>query len=345
MAGGSSHPKGSSHKASSSSTFVSHRKSRWEPPNATATAKNPPAADPKQPKPKTDPSTKSGPTASPAKKKPPADPPSQSGASAIPSPGARFQFPDPAALGQPPPPAYGFHMLERRTIVLADGSVRSYFALPLDYQEFTPPPRPIDPAGRFLPVGHGGLGHELVGFDRRLPPGGQVSPGGFNRHQDYWNSLGLDGRGPMEGSMKRKFGEDEEKDHRRDEKEDLAKQRQHFLQYGNPNGFPAGPGGRGGGEFLTGTSGDESRAPKYMRIGDRYENVGFRQGGGGGSNNVGLKHLEVDQNALKKAFLNFSKLINENAHQRKIYLEEGKHSRLQCIACGRFDLIGSFLSC
>lgn len=245
-------------------------------------------------------------------------------------------------MGPPPPPAYGFHMLERRTIVLADGSVRSYFALPLDYQDF---PRPLESEGRFLPVGPGGHGHHELGggFDRRFPPGGPMSPGGFNRHQDYWNSLGLDGRGNMEGSMKRKFAKDEEKDLRRDEKEEFLKQRHQFMQYVHQNnGFSAvGPGGRGG-DFITGTSGDESRASKYMRICDGYENVGFRQtGGGSGSGNVGLKRHEIDQNALKKAFLNFSKLINENTHQRKNYLEEGKLSRLQCIACGRFDAIGS----
>lgn len=355
MAGGSNHPKGSSHKASSSfSASASHRKSRWESSTTTVAAntKNPSAGDPKQPKSKNDPSPKSGPTPSPAHSKPLTDPPHHPGAAGpVPSPGAVFPFMDPAAMGPPPPPAYGFHMLERRTIVLADGSVRSYFALPLDYQDLppAPPPRPLDPAGRFLPVGPGGLGHHELGggFDRRLPPaGGPMSPGGFNRHQDYWNSLGLDGRGHMEGSMKRKFTEEEEKDLRRDEKEELLKQRQQFMQYGHQNGFPvAGPGGRGG-QFLSGASGEESRAAKYMRIGDSYENIGLRQSGGGGggggsSGNVGLKHLEVDQNALKKAFLNFCKLINENPHQRKNYLEEGKLSRLQCIACGRFDIIGS----
>ncbi|XP_048333564.2 uncharacterized protein LOC107423170 isoform X2 [Ziziphus jujuba] len=349
MAGGSNHPKGSSHKASSSfSASASHRKSRWESSTTTVAAntKNPSAGDHKQPKSKNDPSPKSGPTPSPAHSKPLTDPPHHPGAAGpVPSPGAVFPFMDPAAMGPPPPPAYGFHMLERRTIVLADGSVRSYFALPLDYQDLppAPPPRPLDPAGRFLPVGPGGLGHHELGggFDRRLPPaGGPMSPGGFNTHQDYWNSLGLDGRGHMEGSMKRKFTEEEEKDLRRDEKEELLKQRQQFMQYGHQNGFPvAGPGGRGG-QFLSGASGEESRAAKYMRIGDSYENIGLRQSGGGGggggsSGNVGLKHLEVDQNALKKAFLNFCKLINENPHQRKNYLEEGKLSRLQCIACGR----------
>ncbi|XP_074292321.1 uncharacterized protein LOC141619193 [Silene latifolia] len=37
-----------------------------------------------------------------------------------------------------PPPSYGFQMLDRRTIVLADGSVRSYFALPPNYIDIPP---------------------------------------------------------------------------------------------------------------------------------------------------------------------------------------------------------------
>ena len=52
---------------------------------------------------------------------------------------------------------------------------------------------------------------------------------------------------------------------------------------------------------------------------------------------VGVKHhQQVDQEKLKKAFLHFAKLINENANQKKSYLEDGKQGRLQCIACGRF---------
>lgn len=172
----------------------------------------------------------------------------------------------------------------------------------------------MDPSGRFLPFG----------------PGGPAP--------DYWNSLGLDGRGPPEGSMKRKFGEEEEQ---RD-KAELAKHRPpQSMQFGNPNGFPAGPGNRG--EFLAGTSspfrremveprsGDDPRASKYMRIGGGFENAGFRQGGG---DNVGHKHLQVDQAALKKAFLHFAKIINENGAQKKIYVEDGKQGRLNCVACG-----------
>ncbi|KAB1214284.1 hypothetical protein CJ030_MR5G000427 [Morella rubra] len=313
MAGGN-HNKSASHKPSSSSASASHRKSRWESNNLPSDLTNK-SGDSKHHKPSSNPSPKPGPTPSPANQKNPTDTILHSGHGPIRSPGAPFPFTDPAALGPPPPPAYGFHMLERRTIVLADGTVRSYFSLPSDYQDF-PPPRPVDPTGRFLAMGAGpGPGPELGGFDKRFPP--PVSPGGFNRHQDYWNSLGLDGRGAAEG-MKRKYSEDDEKD-------EFTKQRQQFQHYGNPNGFPVGPSGERS-EFFPGTSGpfgrgDEYRASKYMRV--------------GGGDNVGLKHLEVDQNALKKAFLHCVKMVNENASQRKNYLEDGKHGRLQCIACGR----------
>ncbi|XP_062108341.1 uncharacterized protein LOC133819177 [Humulus lupulus] len=355
MAGGN-HAKGPSHKPSTASTATSasHRKSRWDPPSntntntnsntkskattATTTNTKSPATDPKTPKPKIDSSPKPGPTPSPAQPKPTTkDPPSSRPGNphTDPSPGShQFPFPDPAALGPPPPPAYGFHMLERRSIALADGSVRSYFALPPDYQDF--------PIGRFGPPGHG---YEMGGLDRRFPHGGPTSPGGgrYNRNQDYWNSLGLDGRGPGEGSLKRKYSEEEEKEKEKDLMEDFAKRRQHeqhYLPYGNPNGFPAGHGHRGG-EFSAGNNGEDSRSNKYMRdVGGLDNNVGFRQGsgsgGGAGGGDQGThKHLEVDQSELKKSFLRFTKVINESANQRKNYLENGKHSRLQCVACGR----------
>ncbi|KAM1328403.1 hypothetical protein ACFX13_012730 [Malus domestica] len=311
MAGGPP-PKGPPLHKPSSSSSASSRKSRWESyPNATATPtttnKNKNQPDPKSSK------TKPGPSPKPS----PAHPKNPTG----PSPrAAPFPFSDPASFGPPPPPVYDFHMLERRTFVLADGSVRSYFALPPDYQDFPPP---MNPPGRFMPFGPGG-------------PGGP----------DYWNSLGLDGRGPAEGPAKRKYAEEEG---HMDKAEELAMRRQQFMQYGNPNGFPGGPGGGGRGEFLPGPSspfrreagGSEGRANKYMRVGGGggggggHESVGFRQGGGGGGENVGLKHLQVDQIALKKAFLNFVKLIHENTQQRKTYLEDGKHGRLHCIACAR----------
>lgn len=224
-------------------------------------------------------------------------------------------------------------MLERRTIVLADGSVRSYFALPPDY--------PIDPPpGRFFPPIRPGIDPGL--FGNRFPP---HLDGPDARHQDYWDSLGLDGRGGGgggEGSGKRKYGGDEV------ERDELARQRKQQLLHDanvNPNGFPPR------GEFSLGTSesfkrdlmdpgrDSESRASKYMRVGGVYGNAGFRQSssGGVGNNDVTLKHLEVDQDALKKAFLHFVKLVNENAAQRRNYLEDGKQGRIQCVACGRFD--------
>ncbi|KAI4317829.1 hypothetical protein L6164_025665 [Bauhinia variegata] len=359
MAGGH-HSKASLQKPSSSSAPSSHRKSRWES-DATASNKKSPADpksdDGKRPKGVTDPSLRSNkPTPSPAHTKRRSEqspriysvlPSAQS--PRINSDGAAFPFQDLASLGPPPPPKYGFHMLARRTIVLADGSVRSYLALPPDYQDFIPPPHPVDPSGRLLPIGPG---LDQGGFDKRFPQGAPVTSGGFHlddqfgrgRLQDYWNSLGVDGRGPAEGSAKRKFGDEDVKD-RRDERDAIFRQKRQLLHYANPNGFPRGPGGDRD-EFSVGTSGPikrelldpsrdaELRASKYMRVGGIYDNVGFRQSGVVGDN-MPHKHLEVDQNALKKAFLHFIKLINENALQKKNYLEDGKQGRLRCIACSR----------
>ncbi|KAL7210207.1 hypothetical protein ACSBR1_031717 [Camellia fascicularis] len=361
MAGGKN-PKGSSHKPSSSSSH--HLKSRWESSNNPPSDKKPSSsaaagdskAPPPPPKPSSNQATpKSAPTPSPSHSKPPTDPTHQSGPGPT-HPGAPPSFPD--GIGPPPPPAYGFHMLERRSFVLADGSVRSYFALPPDYQDFTPPPpRPVMP--------HGGL--ELgLGFGKRFPPLGPMSPEFRDRedlfmrdrNRDYWNSLGLDGRGggPMphpENSLKRKGGDEGErgwKDERegKDGNDEFARQRQQLLQYGNaglnPNGYLIGFGERG--ELVAGTSnpyprdvadvgrGDELRASKYMRVGGGYENFHGRQAGIGGDN-VSHKHNDVDQSALKKAFLHFVKLINENVSQKKNYLENGKQAPLQCVACGR----------
>lgn len=200
-------------------------------------------------------------------------------------------------------------MLERRAIVLADGSVRSYFALPADY-EFAP---------RHLP------GPELPGPSSRFPPLGPMSPDMGDpflrdRGQEYFNLMG-----------KRKFGDEGEM--MRDDRE-LAWKRQQLLQLGNagvnPNGHP-------GGEFLAGPSnprdmagfggGDEFRMAKQIRIGGGYQGLQVNAGPN--------KHNEVDQSALKKAFLHFVKFINENANLKKLYLENGKQGPLNCIACGR----------
>ncbi|CAK9154384.1 unnamed protein product [Ilex paraguariensis] len=306
---GANPPKPSSHKPSSSSS--SHRKTRWESNNAKpSTAANhpspkPPSAAINNPSPK--PSNNPNKDNSSSTPKPRTNP---SPKTSDPTPsGPPFPFPDP-----PPPPAYGFHMLDRRTIVLADGSVRSYFALPPDYQDFTPPPRPVGPNGRLLPSGPELPGPGL-GFDRGGRPDLRDRDDLYmrNRNQDYWNSLGLDGRGngplpgSLENSLKRKFGDEE-----REGRERIDRQRQQLLQYANM-GLEIGPGTSGG--YMG--RGDEMRAPKYMRTGD----------------NTGLKHNEVDQSALKKAFLNFVKVIYENVNQKKNYLADGKQGPLQCVAC------------
>ncbi|KAK7280123.1 hypothetical protein RJT34_25185 [Clitoria ternatea] len=235
MAGGN-HPK-SSH----------HRKSRWEqqPNRKSPSDSKPPttAPDPKpKPKPNPNPNPNHNLNPNPSDHPPPLLP---------------FPFPDPTP---PPPPAYGFHMLERRTIVLADGSVRSYFALPPDYQDFT-----------------------------RFP----LSPPRF-RHPDP-------------SAAKRKFAATDD---------ELARQRDQLLRNAN-NGVPRP-------EFSAGPSAPlkrdlvdpELRASKLVRV-----------------DPVHARHLHVDQDALKKAFLHFAKAINENASQKKTYLEDGKQGRLQCVVC------------
>ncbi|XP_030515432.2 uncharacterized protein LOC115729126 [Rhodamnia argentea] len=326
MAGGRNHPK-YHHKPSNAtaSTASSYRtnttttpttnKSRFESSSAPHRSSDP------KPSPKTattKPSPKSGPYPSPARPRPPPVPNSPAPPRGTPS----HPFPDPTALGPPPPPSYGFHMLDRRTIVLADGSVRSYFALPPDYQDFVPPlpPRPLDPAaapsGRFFP---GAPRPELGGL-----PGPDAFRGGREelfvrgrQPQDYWNSLGLDlfGPGPGEGPSKRKFGGEGEDRDRVDDEQDKARKRQQVLQYGNPDRHPnPGPGGS-----FAGPSGEVFRGSMYGRA----------------IESARLEHQEVDHAKLKKAFLRFMKIINENGFHRKNYLENGKNGPLKCVACGR----------
>ena len=79
----------------------------------------------------------------------------------------------------------------------------------------------------------------------------------------------------------------------------------------------------------TSNVGGEIRAGKQMRI-SSGDGVGFVS-----SNNI-RNVGEVNQSALKKAFLHFVKVINENEADRKKYLEDRKQGRLQCVACGRF---------
>ncbi|GAB2294890.1 hypothetical protein Dimus_029082 [Dionaea muscipula] len=230
----------------------------------------------------------------------------------------------PRAPFTPPPSSYGFHMLDRRSIVLADGSVRSYLALPPDYQDFTPPVLRSGSSAQFFRPGHS----EMMAHGRFLPMG-PMSPDAFrgrddqfgrNRNtQDYWNSMGLDDHGGVEGSTKRKYAEEEGRE--RDGKDELARRRQQLLQYAN-----AGLGERR--SFFSATRSspvrgdDEMRSLKYPRTSGAFDN------------NVALKH-EVDPLALKKSFLNYAKVINENPNQKKNYLENGKYGPIQCIACGR----------
>lgn len=86
-------------------------------------------------------------------------------------------------------------MLHSRTIHLADGTIRSYFALPPDYQDFPPPP--IDRVG-------------MMGSD------------GFRNTDAPF--------GPNFMSLKRKFGYEEDRDIDGDE---FPRRKQKLLQYGN----------------------------------------------------------------------------------------------------------------
>uniref|UniRef100_A0A1J3F8I4 XS domain-containing protein n=1 Tax=Noccaea caerulescens TaxID=107243 RepID=A0A1J3F8I4_NOCCA len=215
---------------------------------------------------------------------------------------ASYPFPDSsAALGAPPAPTYGFHMLERRTIVLVDGSVRSYFALPPNYQDFPPRSRLADPAAnRFMGPEFG-----------RFPP---FHPEEFRDQRQLWDR--------QEGSMKRKYPGEEEFD-RRDERGEMMRQRQQFMHYANPNDQP----------LMAGTSspfrrdvGEDARAAKHMRIGSSRHENGAQE----------LKHFQVsDQVAIKKSFLDFVKRIYEDPSEKKNYLENGSKGRLQCLVCGR----------
>ncbi|KAJ8747459.1 hypothetical protein K2173_008756 [Erythroxylum novogranatense] len=273
MAGGN-HPKSTVNKPPPAASGGSHRKSRWESSSTAGATSQPQESKPGEPKhPKPLPNSKPSPR--PKVAPGPNDP--------VPPPAVPpFPFPD---LGPPPAPAYGFHMLERRTFVLADGSVRSYFALPPDYQDF--PPRPLLPPMHLseLPVG-GGVPH--------FP---QMSPEGLG-FRDMNHNL----------SLKRKYEEE-------------------FKYRNNPNdAYPMGPSDYRG-EFSAATSSpfwrdisDELRHGKHMRV---------------SGDGMFTRHIEVEQNQIKKAFLYFAKVINENEAERKRYLEDGKQGRLRCLVCNR----------
>lgn len=294
MAGGNP-AKGSSNKPSASSSASHHRKSNRESgPNHTESAPSKPSPSKPPSKTKPSPSFKHKPS-------PKLNP------NPIPSPHPRPENFAPPPL-PPPPPAYGFHMLDRRTIVLADGSARSYFVLPPDYQDFAPPlPRP--PIRPHAP-------DSWLGFDGQFPPGRPIAGGDDHyrqQNQDYWNSLG------PEGSRKRKYGDERDGREGGEVNDEFARQRQQLLQYGNmissSNGSHiAGPSSR--------VHMDEMRVGKYMRPEGDYRSL---QG----------RHNEIDPAKLQSAFLNFIRLINENSNQKKKYLADGKQGSLQCLACSR----------
>lgn len=118
----------------------------------------------------------------------------------------------------------------------------------------------------------------------------------------------------LENSLKRKFGEDE----RGGRDDGFDRQRQQLLQYGNVNG-PGPSVGYGLGR------GDDMRAAKNMRYNE-------------GSSSK-LRHSEVDQNALKVAFLHFVKLVFETPNQKKSFLMDGKQGPLPCLACRRSHVV------
>lgn len=112
---------------------------------------------------------------------------------------------------------------------------------------------------------------------------------------------------------KRKYGEDG--------RDEFARQREQLLR--NANGFANRV---PGGEFPAGPSGPlkrdmmdpvDLRPSKQLRV--------------DGANNA--RHPQVDQEALKKTFLHFVRLINDNPSLKKSFAVDGKQGRVQCVAC------------
>ncbi|XP_019168073.1 PREDICTED: uncharacterized protein LOC109163818 [Ipomoea nil] len=299
----------------SSSTATSRRKSRRKSsaknrrfPNSRPSQFGSRSGENNKPRPSTKPGKHTGaPTTPPTHMLRPVNSsprPDEATHSALPS--LRFLDPPP-----PPPPANGngnvVHLLERRTLVLADGSVRTYFSLPPDYHDFSPlPPREFRGPG--------------LGFDRNFPvspdlcPEFRDDPFLHTRNHDYQGSLGLEeqGVGPVTGtghenSMKRKFWDEET-----EANDYIDRKRQQLLQLGN-----LGDNSQGMNELDTGT-GRGSEETKIAEV-----------------NTHRLKHHEVDQKALKKAFLRFVKSVYEIPKQKNRYLANGKQGHLQCEVCGR----------
>ncbi|XP_027165300.1 uncharacterized protein LOC113765354 [Coffea eugenioides] len=326
MAGGNP-PKPPSNKPPNRPPPSSHRNKSHRESSATTTPSNkkPSTSEPGKPKPSSN------------NPKPPTPKPKPNKYTNKPSPKPSYPSPNPDQnrhsklppfpfLDPPPPPAYGYHLLDRRTIVLADGSVRSYLALPPDYQDFTslPPPREFRGPG--------------ITFDRKIPMspdfrGPEFRPEVGGRGDGFMRSwsqehrtLGFEGRGNGPGMVegprpgigpgnltKRKFGDEE-----REGRDGFERQRQQLLQYGKADGNLGGMPGASRGYM---GKGEEMRAAKYMRTDE--VNVGK------------LKHNGIDQVALKKAFLHFVKIIYDDPNQKKKYLADGKQGSLKCIACKR----------
>uniref|UniRef100_A0A0D9VPS8 XS domain-containing protein n=1 Tax=Leersia perrieri TaxID=77586 RepID=A0A0D9VPS8_9ORYZ len=134
------HPKPSSSSKPPPAAAMANRKSRWGPPPPGGGGEKGAAASTSARTPTPTPSADS--------RRHPA-PPGPGGRNPASSPAAAavFRPPQPQAETPPPPPSYGFHNLDRRTMLLADGSVRTYFALPPDYP-FEPTPLPhLPPRG------------------------------------------------------------------------------------------------------------------------------------------------------------------------------------------------------
>ena len=131
-------------------------------------------------------------------------------------------------------------MLERRTIVLADGTVRSYLALPSDYQDF---PRPFLPP-RFL---HRGGHPDFPPSGPRIPPLNPDALGFQNQNQNQ---------------NKRRFEEESVK---------LGSSGSYNNNHSNEKNYTLGPDNRGAG---TSCVADEMRTGKKMRIG-RGDDVGL----------------------------------------------------------------------
>lgn len=180
------------------------------------------------------------------------------------------------------------------------------------------------------------------------PPPDAYLRGGYDR-DDYWASRGLDGQ---EVLHKRKLEDDEMARARGRAEEDLLQNNQHqLLHY---NGYGRNPDHDGRRRISDGLEyaghwpadsprrhddGDARRPLKYLRGDgekDGNDNLHSRRGLGGDNYASKRQHPDVDPVALKKAFLAFSKSVNESASQKKKYLEGGKHGPLPCLVCDRF---------